>query len=142
MKYMNLSGEALMPIMQFYKVPLGNLIVVHDELDLAPGYMRVKKGGGSAGNQGIKNICKHLGADFLRLRVGIGHPKDKIDEIDGKPVLRGGKNQSVSSWVLAEAGPNDQELLDKAIPFAEGALRALVSKGLTSAQKDFNGRVK
>lgn len=142
MQFMNLSGEALLPILKFYKTPLENLIVVHDELDLAPGSLRIKKGGGAAGNQGIKNICQHLGAGFYRMRVGIGHPNDKIDEKDGKPVLRGGKNQSVSSWVLGEAGPNDQELLEKAIPFTVAAVEALVSKGLTVAQREFNGEVK
>lgn len=75
--YMNESGRALGAAMQFYKIPLSDIIVFHDELDLAPGKLRVKTGGGHAGHNGLRSIAGHIGPDFRRVRIGIGHPGDK-----------------------------------------------------------------
>lgn len=74
--YMNLSGGAVLPLMQFYKIPLENLIVIHDDLDLPVGKMREKTGGGSAGHNGIKSIDAAVGNEYRRIRIGIGHPRD------------------------------------------------------------------
>ncbi|ADM09914.1 peptidyl-tRNA hydrolase [Parvularcula bermudensis HTCC2503] len=78
--YYNDSGTAVLAASQFYKIPLDDIIVFHDEIDLAPGKVRVKKGGGLAGNNGLRSIAAHLGPDFWRVRIGIGHPghKDKV----------------------------------------------------------------
>jgi PTH1 family peptidyl-tRNA hydrolase len=74
--YMNLSGESVQKAMAFYKVPLGDVIVVHDELDLAWRDIRIKVGGGAAGHNGLRSIIQHCGGpDFVRIRVGIGRPK-------------------------------------------------------------------
>ncbi len=78
--FMNLSGEAVAAALRFYKLDLDALTVFHDELDLAPMKVKVKVGGGTAGHNGLRSIDAHLGADFRRVRIGIGHPghKDKV----------------------------------------------------------------
>ena len=74
--FMNSSGEAVAAIMQFYKVPLENLVVIHDDMDLKVGTLREKTGGSSAGHNGIKSIDAHVGNEYRRIRIGIGHPRD------------------------------------------------------------------
>lgn len=75
--YMNESGRAVQAVMTFYKLKPADLIVFHDELDLAAGKLRVKTGGGHAGHNGLRNIQAHIGPDFRRVRIGVGHPGDK-----------------------------------------------------------------
>lgn len=75
--YMNESGRAVAEAMRFYKLPLESLIVFHDELDLAPARLRIKIGGGNAGHNGLRSITAHMGNDYKRVRLGIGHPGDK-----------------------------------------------------------------
>lgn len=81
--FMNLSGEAVRAVMDFYKVPLQQVIVVHDELDIPFGQIRTRMGGGAAGHNGIKSVTQHLGEEYGRVRVGIG-PKEpeQIDSAD------------------------------------------------------------
>lgn len=74
--YMNLSGDAVGPLMNFYKIPLENLIVIHDDMDLHVGDVREKVGGGSAGHNGIKSIDAAVGRDYRRIRIGIDHPRN------------------------------------------------------------------
>jgi len=78
--FMNLSGESVGEAARFYKIAPGDITVFHDELDLAPGKLRVKHGGGHAGHNGLRSIHAHLGADYARVRLGIGHPghKDRV----------------------------------------------------------------
>ncbi len=80
--YMNESGRSVGEAMRFYKLDLDALTVFHDELDLAPFKVKVKQGGGTAGHNGLRSIDKHLGADFRRVRLGIGHPGHK-DRVSG-----------------------------------------------------------
>jgi PTH1 family peptidyl-tRNA hydrolase len=75
--YMNRSGQSVGAAAQFYKIEPADIVVIHDELDLRPGKLRVKSGGGSAGHNGLRSIDAHLGPDFVRVRVGIGHPGEK-----------------------------------------------------------------
>ena len=75
--FMNDSGRAVAEAMNFYKLLLDHAVVVHDELDLAPGKVRVKTGGGVAGHNGLRSITSHIGNDYRRVRIGIGHPGDK-----------------------------------------------------------------
>lgn len=96
--YMNLSGTSVGPLMQFYKIPLENLVVIHDDMDLQIGAIREKIGGGSAGHNGIKSIDAAVGVNYRRIRIGIGHPRDM-----GLPV-------SPADWVL---GRFDAEQLGK-----------------------------
>jgi PTH1 family peptidyl-tRNA hydrolase len=75
--YMNDSGRSVGEAARFLKIPLANIVVFHDELDLPPGRVRVKTGGGNAGHNGLRSISAHLGNDYRRVRLGIGHPGDK-----------------------------------------------------------------
>ena len=93
--YMNNSGASVGPLMSFYKIPLENLIVIHDDMDIAPGKLKEKTGGGSAGHNGIRSIDAAVGADYRRIRIGVGHPRDFALPI------------SPSDWVLGRI-PDDQ----------------------------------
>jgi peptidyl-tRNA hydrolase, PTH1 family len=75
--YMNESGRAVAEAARFHKIPLSDIVVFHDELDLASGKLRVKRGGGDAGHNGLRSITAHMGGDYRRVRLGIGHPGDK-----------------------------------------------------------------
>ena len=72
--FMNDSGESVLAAMSFYKIAPGEIVVIHDELDLRPGKVRVKRGGGNAGHNGLRSIDAMIGADYWRIRIGIGHP--------------------------------------------------------------------
>jgi peptidyl-tRNA hydrolase, PTH1 family len=82
MTYMNNSGEAVGKAARFYKIAPESVIVIHDEMDLAPGKVRVKTGGGAGGHNGLRSIQSHIGPDFRRVRLGVGHPGDK-DRVTG-----------------------------------------------------------
>jgi PTH1 family peptidyl-tRNA hydrolase len=75
--FMNHSGRSLGEAVRFYKLPLESVVVVHDDLDLAPGKLRVKVGGGNGGHNGLRSIDAHIGREYRRVRIGIGHPGDK-----------------------------------------------------------------
>ena len=75
--YMNESGRSVGEALRFWKLDLSALVVIHDELDLAPGKVRVKVGGGNAGHNGLRSVSAHVGNDYKRVRIGIGHPGDK-----------------------------------------------------------------
>ena len=80
--FMNLSGDSVGPALRFFKLPLDALVVIHDEIDLAAGKLKVKTGGGDAGQNGLRSITATLGPDYRRVRLGIGHPGDK-DRVSG-----------------------------------------------------------
>ena len=75
--FMNESGRAVAEAAHFYKLPLGDITVFHDEIDLPPGKVRVKIGGGIAGHNGLRSISEHIGNDYRRVRIGVGHPGNK-----------------------------------------------------------------
>lgn len=104
--FMNESGRAVSEAMRFYKLTPDDVVVIYDELDLATGKIRIKKGGGAAGHNGIRSITNHIGADFHRVRLGIGHPGDK---------------GLVHSHVLSDFGKRDQAWLE---PFLDEIGRA------------------
>lgn len=108
--YMNESGRSVGKAAQFYKIPLEDIIVFHDELDLEPGKLRVKTGGGIAGHNGLRSIRQHLGADFHRVRMGIGHPGHK-DRVHGYVLSDFAKSEQ--NWVeeLCEACARATDLL-------------------------------
>ncbi len=95
--YMNESGRAVGEAVRFYKLDLGDVAVFHDELDLAPGKLRVKTGGGVAGHNGLKSLTAHIGNDYVRMRIGIGHP---------------GRKDLVSGYVLHDFAKSDHEWLE------------------------------
>lgn len=87
--FMNRSGQAVGTLANFYKIPVDAVLVAHDELDLPPGAVKLKQGGGHAGHNGLRDIHAHFGKDFLRLRLGIGHPgqaREVVGYVLGKPV--------------------------------------------------------
>lgn len=110
--FMNLSGEAVGEAMRFYKVKTGDIIAVHDELDLAPGRARIKIGGGHGGHNGLKSIDAHCGKEYRRLRLGIGHPGDK-DRVNGH--VLGDFAKSDRTWLepLLDAVADNADLLVK-----------------------------
>ncbi|HEY1797728.1 MAG TPA: aminoacyl-tRNA hydrolase [Stellaceae bacterium] len=95
--FMNDSGEAVLAAMSFYKIPPQEIVVIHDELDLKPGKVRVKRGGGSAGHNGLRSIDALVGADYWRVRIGIGHPG--VRELVMPYVLQNFPQDEVSEWV-------------------------------------------
>ena len=102
--YMNLSGQAVAPLAKFFKITPDEILVVHDELDLAPGVAKIKKGGSSGGHNGLKDISSALGTqNFWRLRIGVGHPRAQ------------NLQQPVIDYVLHRPRKEDQELINKAI---------------------------
>ncbi|AQX21750.1 peptidyl-tRNA hydrolase [Bartonella sp. CDC_skunk] len=110
--FMNLSGQSIGEALRFYKLDLNNLIVIYDELDLPPGKIRIKIGGGGNGHNGIKSIDSHCGTNYCRLRLGIGHPGPK--ELVNQYVL-GNFTKSDQEWLtpLLDAIANNMELLIK-----------------------------
>lgn len=101
--FMNNSGVAVQALMTFYKVPLENLVVIHDDMDLAMGDVREKVGGGSAGHNGIKSIDANVGREYRRVRVGIGHPRDF--DLPMNP----------ADWVLGRFGAVQADVVGRAI---------------------------
>ena len=125
--YMNESGRSVGPAMRFYKLPPEALLVVHDEVDLEPGRIQVRAGGGLAGHRGLKSIVGHIGSpDFMRVRVGVGRP--------GR-----GDRRSVADYVLAPfaAEIDVAGIVDRAAEIVE----TLARDGLECAQRQHNGDV-
>lgn len=120
--YMNDSGVSLGEAARFHKIPPEKVFVFHDELDLAPGKIRVKLGGSSAGHNGLRSIDAHLGPDYWRVRIGIGHPGDR---------------SRVLSWVLRDFSKADEEWLPAALDAIADASPLLVS----GRDADFMSRV-
>jgi PTH1 family peptidyl-tRNA hydrolase len=116
--YMNRSGRSVRALLDYLKVPAGELLVVHDELDLPAGTARFKLGGGHGGHNGLRDTITHCGPDFWRLRLGIGHPGDKSQVID---------------YVLQRAAPADEQALLQAIDSALQALPVFVRDGAEKA---------
>jgi PTH1 family peptidyl-tRNA hydrolase len=110
--FMNRSGQSVGAMVRFFKIPLEQILVVHDELDLAPGTVRLKKGGGHGGHNGLRDLISHLGSkDFYRLRIGIGHPGHKDQVVD---------------YVLKKPSGEDRRLIDEAIDDAMQAMPDVV----------------
>lgn len=91
--YMNRSGDSIGPLADYYRIPLENILVIYDELDLPFGALRMRQGGGSGGHNGMRSIINHLGADFPRMRLGIGRPPGRMEPADY--VLRDFRGQEV-----------------------------------------------
>ncbi len=126
MTYMNRSGQAIAPLARFYKIPPEAILVVHDELDLPPGSVRLKRGGGHGGHNGLRDTIQQLGsADFLRLRLGIGHP---------------GVGNDVVAYVLRRAPKAEQQLIDAAIAAALRELPSVVNGDTAAAMRTLHSR--
>ncbi len=112
MTFMNLSGDSVGEAMRFYKLKPADIIVIHDELDIAPGKLKLKTGGGNGGHNGLKSIDAHCGKDYKRLRIGIGHPghKDRVN-----PHVLGDFAKADQDWLqpLLDAIADNAELIAK-----------------------------
>jgi PTH1 family peptidyl-tRNA hydrolase len=123
--YMNESGRSIAPLIRFYKIPLSQFIVIHDDLDLPLGTIRLRPGGGSGGQRGIESIADKLGTrDFNRLRVGIGRPPGRMDPKD---------------YVLHDFEPKDVEILPEVLARCADAIHRFLHHGIEKAMNDFNG---
>ena len=124
--YMNRSGDAVRALKEFYKIALDEILVVHDELDLPPGTARLKKGGGHGGHNGLRSIIANCGgAEFFRLRVGIGHPGDR--------------NQ-VSNFVLHKASQEEQKRIDESLNNAMEVVSLAVSNDMAKAMNQLHSK--
>ncbi len=125
--FMNMSGQPIRALLDYYRNNVSGLLVAHDEIDLPPGTVRLKKGGGHGGHNGLRDIIKHCGNDFLRLRLGVGHPGDK---------------DQVTSYVLKRANASSEAAILKNIDEAADVMPTLVEEGLNAAMKKLHTRDK
>ncbi len=123
--FMNHSGQSVAALARYFKIPLGSILVVHDELDLPPGAVRLKRGGGHGGHNGLRDLIAHLGKDFWRLRVGIGHP---------------GHRDKVIGYVLERAGRGEQALIDSALDDALREVPQLLDGALEKTMHALHSR--
>lgn len=127
--FMNASGTAVAAAARYYKVSLGDLLVIHDELDLPFGRLQLKLGGGTGGHRGLDSVIDWLGSDeFARLRVGIGKPEGP------------GAKEQVVGHVLSDFAPDEQNALPELIGKAADAVEAWTLDGLAAAMNRFNRR--
>jgi peptidyl-tRNA hydrolase, PTH1 family len=125
MTYMNRSGLAIRALFDYLKVQASEVLVVHDELDLPVGEVRFKLGGGAGGHNGLRDTITHLGQDFWRLRLGIGHPGDKSEVID---------------YVLRRAPKEEEARLLESVSEAIPALQVFLEQGAERAMNDLHGK--
>lgn len=126
MSYMNESGRPVRELIRWYKVPLDQVIVVHDELDIPLGEVRIKVGGGTAGHNGVKSVASHLGSkEFIRVRVGVGRPRGRQDPVD---------------YVLSDFSSSERKELDFIIQEAADAVERIVEVGAERAMNEINTR--
>ena len=122
--YMNESGRSVAAAVRFFKVPSESLLIVHDDVDLEPGRLQARGGGGLAGHNGLRSLAQQLGTqDFLRLRIGIGRP--------GR-----GDRRPVKDWVLSPFAPDEDA--EAVISRAADAVETILREGLEPAQQRFN----
>lgn len=126
--YMNLSGQSVQGLAHFYKIPLENLLVAHDDLDIPFGTIRIRPTGGPGGQRGMASTIEKLGTkDFPRLRLGIGRPPGRMDPKD---------------YVLQDFSKDDSKLLPEVLDRATDAALTFVTDGLNKAMNKFNGDIK
>ena len=123
--YMNLSGGPVRAALDYYRLAVTQLLVAHDDIDLPPGTVRLKQGGGHGGHNGIRDVIRHCSADFMRLRLGVGHPGQK-DEVTGH--------------VLQRAAADVEAAVEKNIDEAIAVLPLLLGDGLNAAMKKLHTR--
>ena len=122
--YMNISGKAVSKLADTYKVPVDQVVIVHDDLDLPEGSVRAKKGGGHGGHNGLRSLSDQLGSgDYLRVRVGIGRPPGRMDAAD---------------YVLEELKRDASERLAAMIPTAAQCVMTLLESGVEATMREYN----
>ena len=120
--FMNRSGQAVAPLANFFRIPVDNILIAHDELDMPPGSVKIKQGGGHGGHNGLKDIIARMAnnKEFYRLRIGIGHP---------------GHRDKVTGHVLGKAPSSEQNLIESAIDEATRCFDIWQTDGLVKAQQ-------
>lgn len=116
--YMNLSGGPIRSVLDYYRLAVSDLLVAHDEIDLDPGTVRLKQGGGHGGHNGLRDVIRHTGSDFMRLRIGVGHP---------------GHKDLVTDYVLKRASAEVEQAMLRNIDAAADVLPILVDDGVAAA---------
>ena len=116
--FMNLSGNSVIKVASFYKIPPEQIIVIHDDMDLQVSQIKAKKGGGTGGHNGLKSIDAHIGSDYNRIRLGVGHPK--------------GQGDVVINHVLSRFSKDDLEYINKNIEIVINDINILLKKGISA----------
>jgi PTH1 family peptidyl-tRNA hydrolase len=124
--YMNRSGDSVGPLVNYYRVPLENVLVIYDELDLPFGTLRLRQAGGSGGHNGMKSIINHLGQEFPRMRLGIGRPPGRMEPAD---------------FVLRDFRGQELEVADALLADAVSAVDTYLTEGIDLAMTKHNGTV-
>jgi peptidyl-tRNA hydrolase, PTH1 family len=125
MTYMNLSGQSVRSVAAFYRIAPQSILVAHDELDFAPGVVRLKEGGGAGGHNGLRDLIEQLGDEFWRLRIGIGRPADR---------------DAVLDYVLGRAPAAEAELIHEAVLAAADAVPVMLTEGAQKAMNRLHAR--
>lgn len=123
MSFMNISGGPVSALLDFYKVPVGQLVAIHDELDIPYGSLRLKLGGGDNGHNGLKSLTKTLGPDYFRVRFGVGRPPGRMP---------------VADYVLKDFGTVERKELEYLTDRTADAVETLLTSGLERAQTTYN----
>jgi PTH1 family peptidyl-tRNA hydrolase len=123
--FMNRSGSSVQAAAAYLKIPVEQILVIHDELDLPPGDARLKQGGGHGGHNGLRSLLSHLGPDFWRLRLGIGHPGNRAEVVD---------------YVLARPSREDEALIRAAVVDAADVIPILLGSGEQPAMHRLHSR--
>ena len=122
--YVNLSGQAVERLARSYQVPLEDILVIYDDMDLPLGRIRLRPGGGAGGHKGVRSIIEHLGSrDFPRLRVGIGRPPGRMDPVD---------------YVLGDFTPEERPVIEEAYEGAIAAVECWLREGIVAAMNRYN----
>ena len=121
--FMNKSGQSVVPMVNFYGIDNAEILIAHDELDIPAGSIKLKTAGGHGGHNGLRDITPHLGSDFHRLRIGIGHP---------------GHKSKVSAHVLSKPSMDEQIAIEAALDAAVDAVQQLVSGDIEKARQHIN----
>ncbi len=116
--YMNLSGGPIRSVLDYYRLAVSDVLVAHDEIDLPPGRVRLKQGGGHGGHNGLRDVIRHTGSDFMRLRIGVGHP---------------GHKDLVTDYVLERASVEVEQAMMRNIEDAADVMPVLVEDGIEPA---------
>jgi len=118
--YMNLSGGPVRAVLDYYRLSVAQLLVAHDEIDLPPGTVRLKNGGGHGGHNGLRDLIQHCSNDFMRMRIGVGHP---------------GEKDKVTGYVLKRASGEVESTLQISVDEAVDSISVLVERGIKEAMK-------
>jgi len=121
--YMNLSGGPIRSILDYYRLDPKHLLVAADEIDLPPGTVRLKQGGGHGGHNGIRDVMQHCGAEFMRLRIGVGHP---------------GEKSRVTGYVLKRGSSDVESAVERNVNEAMDVMPLLIDDGLNAAMKELH----